>query len=58
MLTSRMNGGYGALANQYFRWFKLDFAEAITMSGQATIIWAGDKTNILVNKFAKTANVY
>ena len=31
------NGGYGAVANRYFRYFDIDIAEGITMTGQAVI---------------------
>lgn len=31
------NGGYGAIANRYFRYFDIDIAEGITMTGQAVI---------------------
>ena len=34
-----LNSAYGAIGNQYFRYFKLANAEAITLSGQVSIRW-------------------
>jgi len=50
----QLNSAYGALANPYFRWFNFDMAEAITMSGQLSIRWIGDKMNDYLNKLLKT----
>lgn len=49
-----LNSAYGALANVYFRWYGLDFAESITSSGQLSIRWISDKINIYINKLLKT----
>ena len=38
-----LNSAYGALANQWFAFFDVDLAEAITTSGQLIIKW-GEKT--------------
>ena len=38
-----LNSAYGALANQWFAFFDVDLAEAITTSGQLIIQW-GEKT--------------
>jgi DNA polymerase elongation subunit (family B) len=35
----QLNSAYGAIGNQYFRYFKLANAEAITLSGQVSIRW-------------------
>ena len=35
-----LNSAYGALANQYFAFFSIDLAEAITTSGQLIIQWS------------------
>jgi DNA polymerase elongation subunit (family B) len=50
----QLNSAYGALANQYFRWFNYDHAEAITMSGQLSIRWIERKINEYMNKLLKT----
>ncbi len=46
----QLNSAYGALANQFFRWFSYDHAEAITMSGQLSIRWIEKKMNLFMNK--------
>ena len=53
----QLNSAYGALANQYFRWFSFDHAEAITMSGQLSIRWIEKKINKYMNKLLKTSEV-
>ena len=45
-----LNSAYGAIGNQYFRYFKLANAEAITMSGQTSIRWIENKMNAFMNK--------
>jgi DNA polymerase elongation subunit (family B) len=50
----QLNGGYGALANQWNRWYETDYAEAITMSGQLTTMWIEGKINEFLNKMFKT----
>jgi DNA polymerase elongation subunit (family B) len=52
----QLNSAYGALANPYFRWFNFDMAEAITMSGQLSIRWIGNKMNEYLNKLLKTVD--
>jgi DNA polymerase elongation subunit (family B) len=52
----QLNSAYGALANQYFRWFNFDHAEAITTSGQLSIRWIEKKMNEFMNKAMKTEN--
>ena len=52
----QLNSAYGALGNQYFRWFDLKHAEAITMSGQLAIRWIETRMNIFMNKMMKTKN--
>jgi DNA polymerase elongation subunit (family B) len=49
-----LNSAYGALANQYFRWFDPRHAEAITMSGQLSIRWIEGKMNKYLNKLLNT----
>mgnify|MGYP001334758361 CR=1 FL=1 len=51
-----LNSAYGAIGNQYFRYFKLANAEAITLSGQVSIRWIENKMNEKLNKILKTEN--
>lgn len=53
----QLNSAYGALANQYFRWYDLNHAEAITASGQLAIRWMEQKMNIYFNKVLNTKGV-
>ena len=50
----QLNSAYGAIGNQYFRYYKLANAEAITLSGQVSIRWIEDKMNRYLNKILKT----
>jgi DNA polymerase elongation subunit (family B) len=49
-----MNSLYGALGNNYFRYFDHRIAEAITTSGQLAIKWAERAINKEMNKLLKT----
>ena len=49
-----LNSAYGAIGNQYFRYYQLANAEAITLSGQVSIRWIENKMNDFVNKILKT----
>ena len=51
-----LNSAYGAIGNQYFRYYKLANAEAITLSGQVSIRWIENKMNQRMNKILKTDN--
>ena len=53
----QLNSAYGAIGNQYFRYFKLANAEAITLSGQVAIRWIEEKLNKYLNKVLKTNDV-
>jgi DNA polymerase elongation subunit (family B) len=53
----QLNSAYGAIGNQYFRYFKLANAEAITLSGQVSIRWIEEKINKYLNKVLKTNDV-
>ena len=53
----QLNSAYGAMANQWFRWFNFDHAEAITMSGQLSIRWIEKKMNLFMNKVLNNHNV-
>jgi DNA polymerase elongation subunit (family B) len=50
----QLNSAYGALGNEYFRWFSFDHAEAITKSGQLSIRWIEKKINTYMNNLLKT----
>jgi len=50
----QLNSAYGAIGNNYFRYYKLENAEAITMSGQVSIRWIENKMNQYLNKLLKT----
>jgi DNA polymerase elongation subunit (family B) len=52
-----LNSAYGAIGNQYFRYFKLVNAEAITLSGQVAIRWIEGKMNSYLNKVLKTQDI-
>ncbi len=52
-----LNSAYGAVGNQYFRYYKLANAEAITLSGQVSIRWIENKVNGYLNKLLKTDEV-
>ena len=49
-----LNSAYGAIGNQYFRYYKLANAEAITLSGQVSIRWIENKMNAYLNRVLKT----
>jgi DNA polymerase elongation subunit (family B) len=53
----QLNSAYGALGNEYFRWFSFNNAEAITTSGQLSIRWIENKMNAFMNKMCKTTDV-
>jgi len=53
----QLNSAYGSVGNQYFRYYKLDNAEAITLSGQVSIRWIENKMNLYLNKVLKTENI-
>ncbi len=49
-----LNSAYGAVGNEYFRYFKLENAEGVTLSGQVSIRWIENKLNQYLNKILKT----
>jgi len=53
----QLNSAYGAIGNQYFRYYKLANAEAITLSGQVSIRWIEDKMNGYLNNLLQTEEV-
>jgi len=52
-----LNSAYGAVGNEYFRYFLIENAEAVTLSGQVSIRWIEDKMNKHLNKILKTDEV-
>jgi len=50
----QLNSAYGAVGNQYFRYYNLANAEAITLSGQVSIRWIEQRMNKYLNKILKT----
>ena len=53
----QLNSAYGAVGNQYFRYYNLLNAEAITLSGQVSIRWIENKMNQKMNKILKTEDI-
>ena len=49
----QLNSAYGAIGNQYFRYYSTELAEAITLSGQLSIQWIGQELNKYLNKIIK-----
>ena len=45
-----LNSAYGAIGNQYFRYYDLAIAEGITTAGQLSIRWIEKKINQYLNK--------
>ena len=52
-----LNSAYGAIGNQYFRYFDVRHAEGITMAGQLAIRWIERDVNKYLNDLLKTKNV-
>ena len=53
----QLNSAYGAIGNNYFRYYKLENAEAITLSGQVSIRWIENKMNEYLNNLLATDQV-
>ena len=51
-----MNSLYGAMSNEYFRYYDIRIAEGITISGQLTIRWAEKHLNQYMNEVLGTDN--
>ena len=52
-----LNSAYGAIGNQYFRYFDVRHAEGITKAGQLAIRWIERDVNKYLNELMKTKNV-
>lgn len=50
----QLNSAYGAIGNEYFRYYSTELAEAITLSGQLSIQWIGQEINSYLNKIIGT----
>jgi DNA polymerase elongation subunit (family B) len=53
----QINSLYGAIGNEWFRYYKLANAEAITLSGQVAIRWIENKMKKYLNKLLKTDGI-
>ena len=53
----QLNSAYGALGNQYCRYYDLEMAEAITVSGQLSARWIEKQLNEFLNKVCETEGV-
>jgi DNA polymerase elongation subunit (family B) len=53
----QLNSAYGAIGNEYFRYYSTELAEAITLSGQLAIQWIGQKLNDFINTTVGTDGV-
>ena len=49
-----LNSAYGAIGNEYFRYYDLLIAEGITTAGQLSIRWIENKINQYMNKLLDT----
>ncbi|MEK9699174.1 MAG: DNA polymerase domain-containing protein, partial [Candidatus Poseidoniales archaeon] len=52
-----LNSAYGAIGNNWFRYYDLLIATAITTAGQLSIRWIEKALNIHLNKILKTENI-
>ena len=52
-----LNSAYGAIGNNWFRYYDLLVATAITTSGQLSIRWIEKSLNIYLNKILETDNL-
>ena len=52
-----LNSAYGAIGNNWFRYFDLLVATAITTSGQLSIRWIEKSLNIYLNKILETKDM-
>ena len=53
-----LNSLYGALGNKYFRYFTMEIAEGITMTGQLIIKWGEKNINNYLNSALKSKKDY
>lgn len=53
----QLNSAYGAMGNQYFRFYDIRLAEAVTLSGQLVIQWIAKDINAYLNGLLKSQDV-
>ena len=53
----QLNSAYGAIGNEWFRYFDVDMAEAITLSGQLSIRWIINYLNEFLNETLETTDI-
>lgn len=53
----QLNSAYGAMGNEYFRFFDIRLAEAVTLSGQLVIQWIAKDVNAYLNNLLKTQGI-
>ena len=56
-LKIALNSAYGAVGHQYFRFFDIRIAEAVTLGGQLSIRWIEQALNQYFNELLKTNNI-
>ena len=56
-LKIALNSAYGALGNQWFRFYDVRNAEAVSVAGQLSIRWAEKAVNKYMNKILETEDV-
>lgn len=53
----QLNSAYGAVGNEFFRFYSTELAEAVTLSGQLIIQYVGVSVNDFLNNAAGTSGV-
>ena len=53
----QLNSAFGAIGNPYFRYYDIDCAEAITVSGKLAIRWIEQELNKYLNKMVGTTDI-
>ena len=53
-----LNSAYGAIGNEWFRYFEIGLAEAVTSSGQLAIKWVENAVNEYLNTILDTEDDY
>ena len=53
----QLNSAYGAMGNEYFRFFDIRLAEAVTLSGQLVIQWIAKDVDSYLNNLLGTNGI-
>lgn len=53
----QLNSCYGAMGNEFFRFFDIRLAEAVTLSGQLVIQWIAKDVNAYLNNLLKSDGI-